>query len=678
MALRDVSNEGRYLIITVESLVDSVAILADAKREDYSVKVVTKTEILSEFPTGAEDNSILDFLRYASLNWADHPQWVVLAGDLDTIPTHIEPYETGYMDNLASDHYYANLAGDLAPELSVSRLPTSDPALLKALCLKAVNFKFKMGDWVNRIVLIAYQSSGYISCKDAIFDLTSGEFDATKRYAGPSSKQDVINALDNGAIIANYRGHGSSTSWSSSNGLNNTDVTALMTDSVPPMVTSICCWNSRIDMATECFAEAWMRNEKSVAFLGASRPSYTIYNHSFDRYLFEAIMRGIHKPGTIMNWAKSQLLLNDDISYSRDNIRMYLLMGDPELDLFEVALRPAKIYWDLKHDTDYDRIGPGYHYENLANRLRALGHVIDDKNLPISSSSLIGYDVLIIPDPEIELTSSEIAEIQTWVRQGHGLFVLCENEAAFHGTSVNQLLSPYRISASGAYPPARISRFESHPVTECVHALDVAGQAHGELSVSGLSIALARKDDGKIIIAAAEYEKGKVVVTSDSDTLKNNWIHSDGYIFAINTIRWLQRYGGKGRRISDLWVEYIQGVGPEYGQQLTANGVLTVGDLSLIDPTQISTVVNIPLFTLFTLKTKAQLAINVRFDKTAFEYLMNWELGRIFETSVDELCHITGQAMSDVLALKMNIGILIITLDNSLIRPLKLGHCITG
>lgn len=678
MSLHDISNKGRYLIITVASLADSVAILADAKRELYSVMVVNKEDILSEFAAALEDVSIANFLQYASSHWDDSPQWVVLAGDLDTIPTHNDVYETpGMSGAVASDHYYSNLSGDLAPELVVSRLPTSDPVLLERLCLKAVNFKFKMGDWIDRIVLVAYQSSTYINCKDAIYNFIVGEYDTIKRYAGVSSKIDVINTLNDGVIVANYRGHGSYNEWSSSNGLNNTDVAALLTEDISPMVTSVCCLNSNILMAPECFAEAWMRGEKAIAFLGASRPSFTSYNSYFDTYLFDAIMNGYDRPGTIVNRAKSQLLLNYNASGSRDNIRMYLLMGDPELELFEVAWKPAKIYWDLKHDTDYDRIGPGYPYENLANRLMVMGHTIDEKNLPISSSSLMGYDVLIITDPEIAFTSDEINEIQTWVRQGHGLFVMGEHAAAFNCASVNTLLSPYGISISGSFPAATITHFEHHPVTECLHALELAGTAHGKLSVSTPAIPLAIKADGKVVVAAAEYEKGKVVVISDSDALKNDWINPGGYIFATHTIRWLQRYGGKGRRLRDLCVEYVEGVGPVYAQTLTTHGVFTVKELSLIDPISFTGTVGIPLTTLWTLKAKAQLVLSVHFDKSAFEYLLNWKLGKIFETSVGDLCYITGRTVSEVEEFKLNIAILIITLDNSLIRNVKLGHCIT-
>ena len=86
-------------------------------------------------------------------------------------------------------------------------------------------------------------------------------------------------------------------------------------------------------MANQCFAEAWIRNERAITFLGASRPSYTNANHDFDEYLFEAIIdEGLTTAGEIMNWGKTRLLLNypgHSGTPARDNVRMYLLLGDP-------------------------------------------------------------------------------------------------------------------------------------------------------------------------------------------------------------------------------------------------------------------------------------------------------------------------------------------------------------
>ena len=72
-----------------------------------------------------------------------------------------------------------------------------------------------------------------------------------------------------------------------------------------------------------------------MAFLGATRPSYTIPNHDFDRYLFEAIgNEEILDIGWALNYANSRLIKSyGPTSVYMDNLRMYLCLGDPALSI---------------------------------------------------------------------------------------------------------------------------------------------------------------------------------------------------------------------------------------------------------------------------------------------------------------------------------------------------------
>ena len=340
--LHDLNNEGEYLIITTADLKDSVSTLALAKEKFYTVKIVTKEEIHEEFQNPNEVEAIREFLIYATSNWADPPEWVVLAGDVDKIPTYITYYTTpGHTsDDLASDHYYADLSGDLVPEIVVSRLPVSNAQDMERICSRAASYGENGGAWRNKILLTAYQSPGYINCKDEIASLIGTNFEVIKKYAGESSKQEVIDTLNAGVVIANYRGHGSKTAWSASNGLNANDVRNLNNNDKIPFVFSIACWNNFLDMAGECFGETWIRDEKAITFLGASRASFTSPNHDFDEYLFDAIInRDLTKVGNIVNWAKIKLFQNYPGSLAEDNIRMYLLLGEPTADIKEKEMK---------------------------------------------------------------------------------------------------------------------------------------------------------------------------------------------------------------------------------------------------------------------------------------------------------------------------------------------------
>ncbi|TFH52534.1 MAG: hypothetical protein E4G89_01470 [Methanothrix sp.] len=331
LILKNPNIDAEYVIITTDDLKNSFNTLVDR-----TVKVVTTTEILREFPNTMEDVAIKNFLIYATDNWRGPPQWVILGGDVNKVPTHKNNWETtappGETD-IASDHFYSDLRGDILPEIIVSRFPISDPGQMMKLCEKAVLYGRYDGGWRNNCLLTAFNRSDYIDCKENIAGNIGAHFNVIKKYDGQSSKADVIDVINRGIGIINYRGHGSDTSWQAGNGLANGDVPNLSSSDKIPMILSIACNNNRIDMTGECFGEMWIKYMKAITFLGASRPSYTSINHSFDKFLFDGILNhNLTKAGEIMNWGTAALYRSMNSPYIRDNIRMYLLLGDPTAD----------------------------------------------------------------------------------------------------------------------------------------------------------------------------------------------------------------------------------------------------------------------------------------------------------------------------------------------------------
>jgi len=69
----------------------------------------------------------------------------------------------------------------------------------------------------------------------------------------------VANAVNDGASIINYCGHGSMTSWGSS-GFSNTHVNLLTNGEKLPFIISVACVNGAFDDG-ECFAEAWLKKD---------------------------------------------------------------------------------------------------------------------------------------------------------------------------------------------------------------------------------------------------------------------------------------------------------------------------------------------------------------------------------------------------------------------------------
>jgi hypothetical protein len=92
----------------------------------------------------------------------------------------------------------------------------------------------------------------------------------TPIYDPTANASMVGNAVNAGASIINYTGHGSETSWGSS-GFSNTHVNLLTNGEMLPFIISVACVNGSFHNA-ECFAEAWLKKENAgaVGFYGST------------------------------------------------------------------------------------------------------------------------------------------------------------------------------------------------------------------------------------------------------------------------------------------------------------------------------------------------------------------------------------------------------------------------
>ncbi|WP_020586691.1 C25 family cysteine peptidase [Desulfobacter curvatus] len=343
-----------YVIVTPRALKDAVEPLLNAKTGwPFYAKVALTEDIQTEFPSANLKTSIKAFITWATDNWRVPPRFIVLAGDSDIIPMHT--YSRGGR-TYASDHFYADIAGNLIPELTVSRIPTSNATEMKSVCEHLVRYEsVRRGDWggwQNRVMLSAYQSSTYETTCDQIYNQIKNRYSTVKRYAKNTSKSDVVKTINDGVVMALYRGHGSKTAWSASNGINSTDVAGLTNGSRPPFVLNICCQNGWVDdNSLETIVEAFVRKRKAVAVFASSRNSWTYPNNDFAKYMFDAVMSGkCQTPAAIIRYAKTKMVQNHGTSsYHLDNTVMYNLFGDPTADVASNAewLRGD---WAMDHD----------------------------------------------------------------------------------------------------------------------------------------------------------------------------------------------------------------------------------------------------------------------------------------------------------------------------------------
>jgi hypothetical protein len=367
-----------YLIIASDGYYDEVDTLVKWKN---SKGLATRAESLSNI--GTTPAAIRDFIitEYDSSNIS----YVLLVGYRALFGGQSLP--TWAYSDIISDYGYALLAGDDNwPEIAVGRFATPVTGggnVVDSMVSKTIAFEDNpTGEWLKKALLVANWQDAprkYQQCKEQIKNATdtptgtyrimyptfSTAYGAVTDSGGDeATNQDVIDAINEGRLVVNYRGHGAPGNWCGTTktspqwpGWNKdeekfttTNASALANGAKTPVVFSIACHNCALDKTSPCLGEAFTKaSDGAVAFLGATRASFTNANHTYDKQLFSAIFNeGLVNIGNASNLAAIRIIRQHG-TYGLDNARMYLWLGDPSLRL---PLDPqCPTFWYVLMDT---------------------------------------------------------------------------------------------------------------------------------------------------------------------------------------------------------------------------------------------------------------------------------------------------------------------------------------
>ncbi len=344
---------GKYLIVTADNYYNSILPFADwKKKKGYEVTVIRASTIGTPLTSAQVYNTISNFYNSS----AGYSVFVLLVGDVGANPMSQIPIYSGYSGlfgyNMISDYYYSCMGGtnDVYADLFLGRLSVNESSQVTDMVNTILNYEQNppTDDWVKKAALVADEEdypAKYTGCKENIrtfsYAITTPIFDTI--YGGSTgTNADVTSAINNGRNIVNYRGHGSSTAWSTwdkfSSSFTTTHVNNLSPGNRTPLVYSISCWNNMLDYGWgDCIGEVWMKKKKAVSHFGATRPSPTTRNHTLDEYLFQATFnQGVYHQGSVNNWARASMITHHGTNdtFAVGNARMYLLLGDPEMKIW--------------------------------------------------------------------------------------------------------------------------------------------------------------------------------------------------------------------------------------------------------------------------------------------------------------------------------------------------------
>ncbi len=337
------ADAGDYLIVTPDQYRGELLPLIRQKTERGLKVTVVET---SDLGTGFDAADVKDIIS-AWYNQCQNTDecYVLLVGDLDEMPMHEDP-----LNNLPSDHYYVCLEDELTPSCPIGRYSCDSETDLEEQIAKTIAYSenpIAGSEHYERCLLAAHkqQSKEYVECIEDIEAITypNVQPDFTM-YSGRETSSTVANVVNDindthyGLIM--YRGHGWKIKWGDNWNTQNdelwdTDVAGLANGAYTPIVVSVACGNSAMQLEDDCIGAVWMEGDTNgaVAHIGSTRSSNTVPNHDFARlfqffywadqnYSLGLLMQGTWQFAWIMNGCSNA---------AAKNIYMSQLLGDPEL-----------------------------------------------------------------------------------------------------------------------------------------------------------------------------------------------------------------------------------------------------------------------------------------------------------------------------------------------------------
>ena len=357
----DIKETGSYLIITPDECMSILETLAAWKRKLGHEVVLTP---LSEIGTDPTENMIKQYIQYAYDHWDIPPEYVLLVGDVTgnfVIPAYyVEGYATQWD---VTDHTYTLLEGnDYFPDVFIGRFPIQSLMECATAVSKIINYEGSLcaGDWYNRALMISgiiddYYFSSYITkmnVRDKLLEFGYNEVD-TFIYPYNTGTQQLLNLIDSGYSLINFRGFGYYWYWS--NGeliLQSDDISYLNNGCMLPMITSMTCGggNFAAEGIHRCFGEAWLFagtssiSKGAIGFIGPSEhDTKTPWNNCNDMGIYQGITNeDIYRSGEMLLRGKMELYNNYPHNHgwggSEDSDQFYFyvygLIGDPGLKVW--------------------------------------------------------------------------------------------------------------------------------------------------------------------------------------------------------------------------------------------------------------------------------------------------------------------------------------------------------
>ena len=362
--LRRNQNGADYLIISHRNFFPAAERLADHRRaQELSVDIVDVDDIYDEFSNGLIlRESIRDFISLAYHQWELPPTYILLLGDAtfdyrniygggepSYVPTSY--YQARNRGHSPSDYFYALLDGeDLLPDVAVGRLAVESLKEANATVEKIINYDLRIepGDWRSRVIYLAnyHDKEEFTGPSDDLahnysepFGLKSIKiYNPDEKHLPNVTGKAFLDALNDGALLVNFNGHGSAGTMQYIFSLQYSDwdyLSLVANNRRLPLITAFSCLNGMfVNPHTEAIGEVFadLPEGGSIAYISATAQSFASQNNLLSQHLYKQFFTGETLAfGPALNNAKMRVLAAHP-SWTASVLTMQLF-GDPAQNL---------------------------------------------------------------------------------------------------------------------------------------------------------------------------------------------------------------------------------------------------------------------------------------------------------------------------------------------------------
>lgn len=370
-----------YLIITHPTFLNAAQKLAAFHRQQYarSVEVVSTEQVYEEFGSGiADPSAIRNFVKMLYDRNSNRLKYLLLLGsgsydprnrvvnNYRFIPTHQSDQSLDPISSYTSDDFFGMLNDTVdinrgnalqAMDIAVGRIPARNVTEANAMVDKIIRYHdpSRFGEWRNRLLFIADDRDQNLHLNDAegvsakakntFFQTQKIYLDAYPLVSGsggaryPAVNEDIVNRMNQGALIVNYSGHGNHIRLADEAVFTTEEAGRLQNASrLPLMVTASCDFYPFDDPAKNALGAQMLTDDSTgaIALLSTARLVLAASNRIINEYFIQEALQ----PDPI---TQQYLSLGESVRRAKNlaviqsgeilNTRKFMLLGDPAMQL---------------------------------------------------------------------------------------------------------------------------------------------------------------------------------------------------------------------------------------------------------------------------------------------------------------------------------------------------------